>query len=311
MLAGRMLLRLASIAALALIGCFLVFVMGYYGPGDPVHTILGTTWGTPAEYERLRENLGLNRPLLVQFGDYVLAALQGDFGVSWQRGQPVATLIANGLGITVQLVLAAVVLCIVIGLPLGLLAALRHNRLADRSVVVSGIVLHAIPPYVLAPMLMVVLVLQLDLFPVPIGWKGLWSSNAIIPVITLFAGPVIFVIRQTRGAVLGTLSEDFMRTARAMGLPRRVVTTNYLLPNSMGPVVNELGLIFGGLLVNSIFVEAIFNIPGFGALIYNAVTNEDYPLLVGTTVVAIVVIGLGYFVTDIVNALIDRRLRIS
>lgn len=102
-----------------------------------------------------------------------------------------------------------------------------------------------------------------------------------------------------------------MRTARAMGLPRRVVTTNYLLPNSMGPVVNELGLIFGGLLVNSIFVEAIFNIPGFGALIYNAVTNEDYPLLVGTTVVAIVVIGLGYFVTDIVNALIDRRLRIS
>lgn len=310
MFLGRLAVRFGSIAMLAVVGCFLVFVMGYYGPGDPVQTILGNSWATPAEYERLRHNLGLDRPLLVQFGAYVGDAFQGDFGVSWQRGQPVATLIASGLGITLQLVVAAVILAIIVGIPAGLVAALRHNKAADRGVVVTGIILHAVPPYVLAPMLMVLLALQLDLLPVSIGWEGLFNTSTVIPVLTLFAGPLIFVIRQTRSAILNTLDEDFMRTARAMGLSPRVLTTHYLVLNSMGPVVNELGLIFGGLLVNSIFVEAIFNIPGFGALIFDSVTLEDYPLLVGTTVVAIVVIGIGYFLTDVVVALIDRRVRV-
>lgn len=311
MLIGRLAIRLASIAVLALIGCFLVFVMGYYGPGDPVQTILGNTWATPAEYERLRQNLGLDRPLLVQFSTYVLNALQGDFGTSWQRGLPVAGLLASGLSITVQLVAAAVVVAVIIGIPAGVIAALRHNRFTDRTIVVTGITFHAIPPYVLAPMLMVLFVLQLRLLPVPLGWQGLFTPGAIIPILTLAAGPLIFVIRQTRGAILNTMGEDYMRTAKAMGLRRTTVLSRYLLPNSMSPVVNELGLIFGGLLVNSIFVEAIFNIPGFGAMIFNSVTLEDYPLLVGATIVAIIVIGLAYFATDILLALVDRRIRIS
>src|SRR5690606_16230893 len=141
-----------------------------------------------------------DRPLLVQFGSYVLDALQGNFGVSWQRGQPVAALLSSGLSITVQLVAAAVVISIIVGIPTGVIAALKHNKAADRGIVVTGIVLHAIPPYVLAPMLMVLLVLQFPVLPVPIGWQGLFAPGAVIPVLTLAAGPLIFVIRQTRAA---------------------------------------------------------------------------------------------------------------
>ena len=304
-------LRFASVAAMAAVGCFVAFVLGYYGPGDPVRTILGETWTTPHEYQLLKHNLGLDRPMLVQFADYVWHALHGDLGTSWQQARPVSELIGNGLGITLQLTAAGVVIMVVLGIPLGLLAALRHNTLLDRGIVVSSIAVHAIPPYVLAPILLVICVLKLHLLPVTLGWSGLFSTGSIIPALTLALGPLVFIVRQMRNSVLEVLSEEHIRTAEAMGLPPRVILLRHVVPNALAPVINQLGLGFGGLLVNTVFVESIFNIPGFGSLLYKSVIGQDFPLLIGTTIVAIVAVSLVYLITDILIALVDRRIQLA
>jgi peptide/nickel transport system permease protein len=163
----------------------------------------------------------------------------------------------------------------------------------------------------MAPMLLVLFVLQLGWLPVTLGWPGLFSAGAVIPIVTLALGPLVFVVRQTRNSVLEVLSEDHVRTAHAMGLKRRVILVHHVIPNAMGPVINQTGLIFGGLLISSIFVESIFNIPGFGSLLFNSALNQDYPLLIGTTIVAMVVISIVYFLTDVLLAVIDPRVRLG
>jgi ABC-type dipeptide/oligopeptide/nickel transport system permease component len=307
----RLATRLVSILLLVVIGCFFAFMLGYFGPGDPVRNILGETWSTPYQYAQLRHELGLDRNVFVQFGDFLWSAMHGDLGVSWQRGQPVGTLVWDGITITLPLTLAAALLTTLLGVPLGIVAAFRHNTPLDRAIVLSSITVHAVPAYVMAPMLLVLLVLNLGWLPVTLGWPGLFSSGAVIPVVTLMLGPLVFVVRQTRNAVLEVLSEDYIRTAHAMGLRRRTVLVHHIVPNAMGPVINTTGLIFGGLLVNSIFVESIFNIPGFGSLLFNSALNQDYPLLIGSTVVAMVIISIAYFLTDVVLAIVDPRIRLA
>lgn len=305
----RLLLRFVSIVVMAIVGCFIVFLLGYYGPGDPVRNILGERWNSPYEYEQLKHELGLDRSILVQFTDYMLNAFQGDLGYSWQRGRPVALMIRESLPITLELAAATTLVVLIVGIPLGLLAARRHNRPLDRGIVVSTIVVHAIPPYALAPILLVVFVLELDVLPVTLGWPGLFSTGAVIPVATLALGPLVFIVRQARNSTLEVLGEDHIRTAEAMGLPRRVILLRHVLPNALGPVIEQAGLMFSGLFVAVIFVESIFNIPGFGSLLFNASLTQDLPLLIGTTMVAIVIISLAYFLTDIVQAIVDPRIR--
>lgn len=307
----RLATRLLSITLLAVVGCFFAFMLGYFGPGDPVRNILGETWTTPFQYAQLRHQLGLDRNVLVQFGDFLWSALHGDLGVSWQRGQPVGSLVWDGISITLPLTLAAAFLTAFVGIPLGVIAAFKHNSPVDRAIVLSTITVHAVPAYVMAPMLLVLFVLQLGWLPVTLGWPGLFSTGVVIPLVTLAVGPLVFVVRQTRNSVLEVLSEDYIRTAHAMGLQRRTVLVHHIIPNAMGPVINQTGLIFGGLLVSSIFVESIFNIPGFGSLLFNSALNQDYPLLIGSTVVAMVVISIAYFATDVIQALVDPRVRLS
>jgi len=293
----------------ALGGAFITFVLGYYGPGDPVRNILGLEFGTAHEAQSLRHAYGLDRPILTQFGDYIWHALHGDLGTSWQKGRPVAILVSHGLGITIQLGGAAIVLMIVLGIPLGVIAALNHNKLVDRVIVIFFIIVHAVPPYVLGPLLLVIGVLWLHLVPVTVHWDGLFSTTTIIPVVTLALGPLVFIIRQMRNSVLEVLSEQHILTAEALGLPLRVVLVRHVLPNAIGPVVNQLGLAIGGLLAATVFVESIFNIPGFGSLLYNSVQTQDYPLLVGSTLVAIVFMSIVFLLTDIVHALFDPRIK--
>src|SRR5262245_27231868 len=300
--------RLVSLAVAALRGSCVVSSLGYYGPGDPVRNILGLDFGTAHEAAALKHTYGLDRPVPVQFADYMWGALHGDLGQSWQRGRPVSLLVTHGLGITVQLAAASIFVMVVIGIPLGVIAALNHNRLADRGIVISFIVLHAIPPYVLGPLLLVVGVLWLHVVPVTVGWQGLLSTTTIIPVLTLVLGPLVFIIRQTRNSVLEVLGEQHILTAEALGLPRRVVILRHVLPNAIGPVISQLGLAVGGLLAATVFVESIFNIPGYGSLLFGSVQTQDYPLLVGSTMVAIVFMSFVFLLTDLAQALFDPRI---
>lgn len=300
--------RLVSLAVAVFLGAFVTYTLGYYGPGDPVRNILGLEFGTAHEAAALKHTYGLDRPLPLQFGDYFWGALHGDLGYSWQRGRPVSMLVTHGLGITVQLAAASIFIMVVIGIPLGVIAALNHNRLADRGIVISFIVLHAIPPYVLGPLLLVIGVLWLHLVPVTVGWQGLFSSTTIIPVLTLLMGPLVFIIRQTRNSVLEVLGEQHILTAEALGLPTRIVLLRHVLPNAIGPVISQLGLAVGGLLAATVFVENIFNIPGYGSLLFGSVQTQDYPLLVGATMVAIVFMSFVFLLTDLVQGLFDPRI---
>jgi peptide/nickel transport system permease protein len=301
--------RILSLAVTVFIGAFIVYVLGYYGPGDPVRNILGLDFGTRHEYLTLRHEFGLDRPVFVQFGDYAWKALHGNLGQSWQRGLPVTQLVTHSLGITLQLIAVSLVATIVIGLPLGLLAALNHNNPLDRGIVISFIVVHAIPPYVLGPMMLVFGVLILHALPITLGWKGIYSPTTIIPALTLALGPLVFVVRQMRNSVLEVFSEQHIVTAEALGLPNRIILWRHVLPNALSPVINQLGLMIGGLLAASVFIESIFNIPGYGGLLFGAVTTQDYPLLVGATIVAIVVMSIVFLLTDVIQAFFDPRIK--
>jgi peptide/nickel transport system permease protein len=301
--------RIATLAVTMVVGAFVTFILGYYGPGDPVRNILGLDFGTRHEYLTLRHQYGLDRPVFVQFGDYVWHALHGDLGQSWQRGLPVTSLVTHSLGITLQLIAAALFATIVIGLPLGVIAALNHNNPIDRAIVVSFIVVHAIPPYVLGPMMLVFGVLILHALPITLGWEGLFDATAIIPALTLALGPLVFIVRQMRNGVLEVFGEQHIVTAQAMGLPNRLILWRHVLPNALSPVINQLGTMVGGLLAASVFIESIFNIPGFGGLLFGAVTTQDFPLLIGSTVVAIAIMSAVFLLTDIVQALVDPRIK--
>jgi len=272
---------------------------------------MGVNWANEQQYQRMKHDLGLDRPFLVQYVDYMTDAARADFGYSWVRNRPVADLMAQGLPITFQLAIAAIVILMVIGVPLGTIAALKQNSWIDRVLVSGSILVHAVPPYVLAPALLVLLALKLGILPVGVGWSGIFRLKMVIPVLVLTLGPLVFVVRQIRNGVLEILEEDYVRTADAKGLPRRIVVSRHILPNAMAPTLSTVGVTFAVLLVSSLFVEDIFGLPGFGGLIVSALMTRDYPVLMGTTLVSVVLVGLVNLITDILYGVLDPRVRLD
>jgi len=294
-----------------LVASFLTFTLGFYGPGDPVRTLMGQNWANEDEYLRMKRDLGLDRPFLEQYLDYLQGALQADLGISYVRNRPVSALIGQGLPITFQLAAAAISLVVLLGVPLGLMAALRQNSWLDRAVVLGSVLVHAVPAYVLAPLLLVVLVLQLEVLPVGVGWSGLFQAKMVIPVLVLVAGPLVYLVRQVRNAVLEVLEEDYVRTAEAKGLPAQVVVLRHILPNAITPALSQVGVIFATMLVSSLFVEDIFGLPGFGGLIVSGLITRDYPLLMGTVMVGVVLVTTVNLATDLLYGAVDPRIRLS
>ena len=196
-----------------------------------------------------------------------------------------------------------------IGVPLGVLAAYRQNTAVDYLVVSLSAILPTVPVFVLAPLLLILLVLRLDILPHSYGWNGIFDSRAILPVFILVIGPLLTVVRQTRGGVLEVLSQDYVRTARAKGARERRVLTGHILQNAITPVVTSLGFIAAGLLTGSIFVESIFGIPGFGGLFYSALRSYDYPVILGATLVAALIMMGSNLIVDLLYGILDPRVR--
>lgn len=289
---------------------FLTFLLGYYGPGDPVRIILGQDWRNEEEYNRIRASLGLDRPFLVQYGEFLGDLLRGDLGYSYmQKTRSINTLIVEKLPVSMQLGLVATIILFAAGIPLGILAAYHQNRWLDYIIVSSTVLLHAVPPYALAPILLTIFVLKLGVLPVGHGWKGLMNPGLIIPIFLLVIGPMALLVRQVRSGMLEVLSMDYVRTARAKGMPERVVLLNHALRNALIPALTTLGLIFSNMLIGSIFVEEIFGLPGFGNLLVGAVRSRDFPLLIATTTVAAIVIMLINLLTDVLYGFLDPRIR--
>jgi peptide/nickel transport system permease protein len=287
----------------------ITFTLGFVAPGDPVRAYFGEQQIDPATIARIRRLYGLDEPFLMQLRDYLLHLLQGNFGRSLLLNRPVGEAIAHALPVSAQLGLAALLLIIVLGIPLGIIAALRQNSVLDYTILFSTISLSTIPSFVLAPLLMILLILKLGLIPSTSGWAGILSVKAILPVITLAVGPLVRVVRFTRFSVLEAMGQDYVRTARAKGLSTRRIIIGHVLPNALTPVVTTLGATMAGLITGSIFLENIFSIPGFGGLIVNGLKNHDYPIILGTTIFATLIIVVTNLIVDMAYGLLDPRVR--
>lgn len=289
---------------------FITYGMAIYGAGDPIATIVGQTEqrGNEQLIAQLRHEHGYDRPFVVQYVRYVAQFVTGDWGTSFQmQNQSVRVLIFRTLPVSFQLGVVALLILFGLGIPLGVIAAVRQDSWLDRLVVSLSILFHSVPPFVLAPVFLVMFVLKLGLIHSAIGWNGIFSQKVILPAFILASGPLLLVVRQTRYAVVEVLQQDYVRTARAKGLSNAAIIWAHVLRNAIPPVVTLSGIIAAYLVTGSIFIEDIFGIPGFGQLVVTGLRHNDLPLLMGTTIVGAVIVLVSNLVIDLLYAVIDPR----
>jgi len=310
-LIGRVGMTIPTLLAVLLI----TFTLTYLSPFDPVRLLLLSNeianLSSEENIARIRNQYGLDRPFGVQFVDYIWKLAQGDWGISIVGQRDILNMIAVTLPISAQLGLAAAALTTVIGIPLGIMAALKHNSWLDYFIVSGTLVLYTLPVYVLAPLLLILFVLVLDVMNVPRGWHGLFSWQSIIPVILLTFGPLAIIVRQTRQSVLEVLSQDYIRTAKAKGLSTVIIAWRHVMRNAMIPVVTALGLVTEGLIASTVFIDTIFAIPGFGSIAATAISQLDYPVILGVTLVSSVLVIATNILVDLVYPMLDPRVTLE
>jgi peptide/nickel transport system permease protein len=309
--------RLLSTIPLLIVITAFVFILGQYGAGDMAAqlTMRGSNgkWDQ-ALYERYRAELEMDKPVLVRYVNWLGKALQGDLGRSYVAvGQPKVTkVLAKGLPISMQLALAALVMVTFTAIPVGILTAFYHDTPLDRILVSSASVLSTIPSFVLAPVSMIVIVNQLHLLPsVGLGWHGLFSKETILPAACLAAGGFLNLVRFTRASVLEVLSQDYIRAARARGLSDWQVVLQHVIRNSLTPVITVLGLTAAGMVSGTLFIEAIFNIQGFGLATQQALNQGDIQTATGTTLVSTILLIAANLIVDLLYSVVDPRVRLS
>lgn len=287
----------------------LTFSMLHLTPGDPVTALMGRQAVSAERAEALREQLGLNDPLLVQYLRYIGSALRGDLGTSIRTNRPVWEMIAEQMPSTIQLTAAAIPLALLLGGVLGLLAAVRRGTWIDTAIMslaISGI---SIPSFWLGLLLILI-------FSVGLGWLPAVASSGdwrglILPAITLAVAEAAVISRVTRASMLDVLNQDYIRTARAKGILEQRVILRHALGNALIPVVSIVGLQIGFLLVGSIIVETIFARQGIGRLAITAINNRDFPLVQGVVLVTASAYVLVNTLTDLLYAVVDPRIRLQ
>jgi len=283
----------------------LVFLLIHLIPGDPVEIMLGES-ALPADRDALREALGLDRPILEQYGSFLWGLCRGDLGDSLQQRRPVTTLIREHYPATLELTLAAMLISLLIALPAGILSGIRQYSVWDHSTMFLALLGVSMPNFWLGPLLIWVFSIQLGWFPVS-GKGGL--AHLLLPALTLGASMAAIVARMTRSSVLEVLREDYVMTARAKGLSEARIILKHVLRNALLPVLTVVGLQFGALLAGSIITETIFSWPGLGTLMVKAIQTRDYPVVQGCVLVISMSYVLVNLLTDLLYGVIDPRIR--
>ncbi|MCY4537262.1 MAG: ABC transporter permease [Chloroflexi bacterium] len=314
-MASFLVIRLLRWTAGLLLILFVTYAMMYYGAGDPIRMmfIQGEDFDSTDEavMSALRAKYGLDEPFIAQFVNYINKLFQGDWGrsIRLQVDRPVLEIVKFRLPISMQLGFAATLIAAVVGITLGVLAALYHNRWLDRLIVSTVLFVTSIPVFVTAPMLLLLLVLILDLIDVPYGWKGLFHPQAALTVAVIAIGPLPGIVRQTRSAMLEVKSQQYVRTARAKGLTESRIILRHMLRPVMTPVITTLGLIMIALINGSLFIELIYNVPGFGLLTIEGIRTVDYPIIMAVVVVGTLIIFISNFLVDLIYPILDPRVR--
>lgn len=283
----------------------LVFVLIHLVPGDPVEVILGEQ-AQAADRESLRQALGLDKPLVTQWADYMRGLLQADLGHSIYSQRPVSELIAERLPASIELALLSLLVAIVLALPLGFVAATHRGGFWDMFA--SGFALFgvAIPNFVFGPLLILLFSIGLGWFPVSGREQGL---SIVLPALTLGTAMAAILSRMLRSSLLEVLGEDYIRSARARGLSPLRILFRHALGNAMLPLITLLGLQLGSLLAGAVITETVFDWPGIGRLTIEAIQRRDYPLLQGCVLFISVVYVLMNLLTDMLYQVIDPRIR--
>lgn len=311
--------RRAGVAALLVwLVATLVFLLLHLVPGDPAELLLSTGGSAPdpAAVAALRERLGLDRPILSQYADHIAGLLRGDLGVSLRDGAPVAAEVALRLPRTLELIAAAALIAVALGVPLGLLAAVRSGGWLDRAVSGFASLALSTPVFVIGTLAVLLFAQTLRIAPaggyVPLAEDPVRHfAHLAMPAFTVSASLWAVVIRMTRTTVLEVLERDFVRTARAKGLPPRRILYRHVLRNALVPVVTVTGLQLGTLLGGTVLVEFVFNWPGLSGYLVRAVESRDYPEVVGIVLVISILFVALNLVVDLVNAMIDPRVRLN
>jgi oligopeptide transport system permease protein len=294
--------RLLALIPVLFFVALITFVLMHLAPGGP----FDRERRLPPEVEaNLNARYNLDKPLPAQFGLYLLNLLRGDLGPSFTNpGYSVQEVIGRGLGVTVQLGLLAGVVAVLLGVPLGVLAALRQNSPADYVSMMAAVAGYTTPSFVLGLFLIIVFAVNLRWLP-PGGWGS--PAQVVLPVITLAAAPMAILARYTRASMLEIKSQDFVRTARSKGLLEGVVVFRHMLRNALLPVVTVLGPVLAALVTGSFVVEQVFRIPGMGRLYIASIFARDYPLIMGTTLLYAAAVAVFNLIVDVLYVSLDPR----
>lgn len=285
---------------------FLVFVAMYIVPGDAVDSMLADTGATAEDLARLREQYGLDQPFWVQYGRFLSTMMRGDLGRSLVNGRPVVQQLRNQFPATLELTVAALAIAIALGLPLGVLAAVKRGTLIDAISMVIALIGVSMPNFWLGLLFILFFSYQLGWLPAA-GTGGL--RHLILPAFTLGFSGVAIIARIARSSLLEVLGSDYMRTARSKGLRERVIITKHGLRNSLASVLTIVGLQFGSLLGGAVVIETVFGRQGIGFLAANAIQRADFPLVQATVLLAALAFVLVNLMVDLSYSVLDPRIR--
>lgn len=302
--------RLLWVPFLLLITTFVTFALGRFGPGDPVEILLGQHFSEEVA-QRIRAVQGLDDDIATQYVRYLGNVLQGDFGESYQyRGRSVTELLKNRIWVSAQLNLAALIISVSLGISAGLFAALRQGTWWDSAMVTFTLVGQSMHVFLTIPIALLVFSLRLGWLPSH-GWDSFFSTSIILPALVLGIPGVAIVTRLTRAATLDVIGQDYIRTARAKGLPERLIRIRHILRNALIPVVTTLGFSLAGLASGSFIVELYFGIPGVGLLTIESLFSRDYPIIMAVTLLGTTLFVLANLIVDLIYPVLDPRIRLG
>jgi len=299
--------RLAQIIPVTLGVTLVVFLIMQMIPGDPA-IILAGEGASQETVAELRENLGLNKPLAVQYTNYIKNLLQGDMGNSLKNNQPVFEEITARLPITIELAFYSILITIVLGLIAGIISAIRPYSFMDVGLMVVALLGISLPSFWLGILLMYVFSVQLHWLPVA-GWDS--AKHIILPAVTLGAGGAAIVARMTRSSMLEVVNQDYIRTAKAKGLKGYIIILKHALRNALIPVITVVGLQFGSLLGGTVLVESVFAVNGLGRMIVDAIRTRDIPVVQGGVLVASLIFVFINLFVDIMYRFFNKRMDLN
>ena len=298
--------RLLALIPVVLALIFVVFTILHFVPGDPTFIILGNEY-TPELSAKVAANLGLNKPFFVQFFDYVLNLLRGNFGMSYIYKIPVSVLLAARFPNTLKVVVTAMIFCVALGIPIGIYSATKPNSIFSSITMIGGLLGVSFPIFFLG--LLLILLFSVALGWLPNGGMDAGFKSLILPAIALGANYMANIMRITRSSMLESIRQDFIRTAKAKGVNNRDVIYKHALPNAIMPTITVIGMDIGFLLGGAVLTETVFSISGTGRMLVDSINQRDTPAVLGCLVVMALCVAISSLVVDLIYAYIDPRIK--